>query len=392
MKQEDGKPKTAAKPTPRPRASPVVPKATAANNLQKTKQSADRPRPPIPVKKQSSYDASDSDIDGSRDNLVTDGDFGYETGSLDDGDLSGDLLSPAAQDEQKQIGSESVSQLSVSGHKGEIPVPVGKQSCQEDSTSRERQCMSYTYAGDEFRPLIVTEEGGLTAPVKPRKKSEEENQSSNCYDTVETIIPSDGPCRRQRPVMRYEEVEIVDGEYDRSNLAKLAAADVCNSQPVISTQDENKCSVAAGVDSVSYSEIQEVSVSFNDNTKPAAETNEREGKNRDDLYAVVQKKSKPLPKTKKPELPQKPAGRIVSDTYETITDELKDMIEACRTVDSSEQSPSSFHKEMHEPHSECKPTLPPRIPKPYSGPGPSAPTPRKKSVPDENVNIAAQHG
>ena len=152
-----------AKPTPRPRASPSVSKGTSSNKSLNIKQTSGRPRPPIPTKKQSSYDASDSDIDGSRDNLVTD--FGYETGSLDDSDLSSDLLSPVAQDEQKRIASNSASNITC--NKEEFPISIEKQKIPDHSISSSRQSMSYTYAGDEFRPLIVTEEGGLTAPVTP---------------------------------------------------------------------------------------------------------------------------------------------------------------------------------------------------------------------------------
>ena len=389
-----------AKPTPRPRAGPPVPKSSASKNAEKTKQVTGRPKPPVPVKKESSYDASDSDLDGSRDNLVGEGDFGYETGSLDDSDLSGDLLSPAAQDEHKQIANESNSQPLHIANEQEI-TSAQIQKPLEHGTTTVRQSMSYTYAGDEFRPLIVTNEGGIAAPVKPRLSDGDKKQPPNSYDMVETVISSDIPARKPRrpQLTQYEEVEIVDGEYDRSNVAKFSAAmDLCTSPSPISVQGSNDYYTVGEVDLMthgqvtdnSYSEVQEISLSFDDSTKQT-QSNEPEAVNPADLYAVVQKKTKASPKAKKPELPKKPVGRH-ADAYETITDGLKSMIDACHDVDSAELADSGLHDQGRESDTGHKPALPPRIPKPYSGPGPDIQTTKKKSIPQESQGLVLQNG
>lgn len=183
------------------------------------------------IKKESSYDASDSDSEhGSVDRLNADGDFGYETGSLDDSDVStGELLSPSAKDEQKTIltpgKSKSVGYsytevefrpLLVTDeggiatrHPEQYDTESDNRLSMDGDTSNDRR--SYTYAGDEFRPLIVTEGGGIAAPVEARKSSKD--------------YKAERQGNAGRPMtLAYEEVTIVDGGFDRSNIKVVPAS------------------------------------------------------------------------------------------------------------------------------------------------------------------------
>ena len=179
------------------------------------------------IKKENSYDTSDSDSQqGSVYGLNTDGDFGYETGSLDDSDVStGELLSPSAKDENKTILSRYQSEstgylyadvefrpLLVTNDGGIATRNPEKSSLKEDVFSVSDNTIddkSYTYAGVEFRPLIVTESGGIAAPVEGRKSSKDtEDRNSNEGNSC-----SSGD---REMLMEYEEVQIVDGGYDLS--------------------------------------------------------------------------------------------------------------------------------------------------------------------------------
>ncbi|CAH3148912.1 unnamed protein product [Porites lobata] len=340
-------------PVPRSRVA-----AAAKPSSQKTVKEPDTKKK-NEIKKESSYDASDSDSErGSVDRLNADGDFGYETGSLDDSDVStGELLSPSAKDEQKTIltpgKSKSVGYsytevefrpLLVTDeggiatrHPGQYDTGSDNRLSMDGDTSNDRR--SYTYAGDEFRPLIVTEGGGIAAPVEARKSSK------------------DYKAERQgnvgRPMtLAYEEVTIVDGGFDRSNIKVVPAS-------------------------------QKNTPAENSTTQPQS-----------DVYAVVQKKSK-VADSKEPEhskpprqnspmqrplvelgdvVPAIPGGRKDSSMYEAIAGELQNMIQACEDVELEEGSSRTTSNDTKTNSNERKTStgekrLPPPIPRPYSGPG-----------------------
>ena len=330
-------------PVPRSRAA-----AAAKPSSQKTVKEPDTKKK-NEIKKESSYDASDSDSEhGSVDRLNADGDFGYETGSLDDSDVStGELLSPSAKDEQKTIltpgKSKSVGYsytevefrpLLVTDeggiatrHPEQYDTERDNRLSMDGDTNNDRR--SYTYAGDEFRPLIVTEGGGIAAPVEARKSSKD--------------YKADRQGNAGRPMtLAYEEVTIVDGGFDRSNIKVLPAS-------------------------------QKNTPAENNTTQPQS-----------DVYAVVQKKPK-VADSKEPEhnkpprqnspmqrplvelgdvVPAIPGGRKDSSMYEAIAGELQNMIQACEDVELKEGSSrtNSNDTKMFEVEKKV-----PSIPKPYSG-------------------------
>lgn len=311
------------------------------------------------IKKENSYDASDSDSEqGSVDRLNTDGDFGYETGSLDDSDVStGELLSPSAKDENKTILSPDQSEntgysyadvefrpLLVTNDGGIATRNPEKSPLKGDIFSVSENAIddrrSYTYAGDEFRPLIVTESGGIAAPVEGRKSSKDaEDRNGNEGNTC----GSGG----RKMLMEYEEVHIVDGGYDRSNI-KLTSSDQRN-------MAENNDFHAVGPLNDVYAVVQ----------KKPKETDLKDSKDN-----VVQKQSTPIqrPIVELGDVaPAIPGGRKDSNMYEAITGELQNMIMACDEVELDEKPTRTTSSERKASSGDKK--VPPPIPKPYSGPG-----------------------
>lgn len=312
------------------------------------------------LKKESSYDASDSDSEkGSRDRLNTDGDFGYETGSLDDSDVStGEPLSPSAKDEQKTIltpgqsdndssctyAKIDVTQLPTVGEGG---TDVQSPETEIEYTELSLHCQGisdsapYTYAGNEFRPLIVQEGIGIAAPVKSRTTSENVNTPNE--DGVVDLCSSG-----KAAPLEYEEVKIVDGSFDRSNVKVVPS-----NQRTPDKDNENATHVIGP---------------------------------KNDLYAVVQKKPKgvenkdnstQLPRQSSPMqkpivelgdvVPAIPGGRKDSNMYQAITGELQSMIIACDNVQFEEISSRKNSVEKRTA-SENK-RIPPPMPKPYAGSG-----------------------
>lgn len=309
------------------------------------------------IKKENSYDASDSDSEhGSVDRLNTDGDYGYETGSLDDSDVStGELLSPSAKDENKTIltneqsGNPACTYTEVEF--GQVLVTkegdvVIRNSEKFDSGEGELVVVdgsafgdrkSYTYAGDEFRPLIVTEQGGISAPVEAKKYSKSSEDENGNGDRQRAG-------GRKKMVTEYEEVQIIDGSYDRTNVKVTSA-----------------------------------------NQKNRAETDDSHTLGPlNDVYAVVQKKPKETAcnenaeqkqtcTTQRPTLelgdvaPAIPGGRKDSSMYEAITGELQNMIMACDEVSLDQISSRTNANDKKGSPGDKK--VPPPIPKPYSGPG-----------------------
>ena len=309
------------------------------------------------IKKENSYDASDSDSEhGSVDRLNTDGDYGYETGSLDDSDVStGELLSPSAKDENKTIltneqsGNPACTYTEVefgqvlATKEGDVVI---RNSEKFDSGEGELVVVdgsafgdgkSYTYAGDEFRPLIVTEQGGISAPVEAKKYSKS-SEDENCNGDRQRAGG------RKKMVTEYEEVQIVDGSYDRTNIKVTSA-----------------------------------------NQKNRGETDDSHTLGPlNDVYAVVQKKPKETAfnenaeqkqtcTTQRPTLelgdvaPAIPGGRKDSSMYEAITGELQNMIMACDEVSLDQISSRTNANDKKGSPGDKK--VPPPIPKPYSGPG-----------------------
>ena len=355
----------AKKRSPNQGVAPPVPRsrtaALAKPSLQKTVKEVPNGKKKTELKKESSYDASDSDSEqGSVDRLNTDGDFGYETGSLDDSDVStGELLSPSAKDEQKTIltadrgGSSSYSYAEVefrplvvtdeggvaAEHSETQGLEDTKLSVNDDTSGDQR---SYTYAGDEFRPLIVAEGVGIAAPVEVRKSSKDPNGASG--------NERDRHGSGGRPtLMAYEEVKIVDGGFDRSNIKVMPA-----SQRTVDAESDNFHTIGP----------------------------------QNDVYAVVQKKPKDTdPKESENVAPQRqnspmqrpivelgdvvpaiPGGRKDSNMYEAITGELQSMIMACDDVEFEERSSRKNSLQERKTSSWDK-RAPPPIPKPYTGPG-----------------------
>ena len=312
------------------------------------------------LKKESSYDASDSDSErGSVDRLNTDGDFGYETGSLDDSDVStGELLSPSAKDEQKTIltpdqsGTAGYSYAEVelrpllvtdeggvATRQPEKGVDSGL-SVVDDTTSDHR---SYTYAGAEFRPLIVTEGGGIAAPVEGARKLSKDTKGGS--DHVGERRGSGG-----RPMlMAYEEVKIVDGGFDRSNIKVMPA-----SQKTVASESDTLHSTVGPQNDV-YAIVQK---------KPK----ETETKESDNVAPPRQNSPMQRPIVELGDVvPAIPGGRKDSSMYEAITGELQSMIMACDDVELEERSTRTSSNERKMSSGERR--VPPPIPKPYSGPG-----------------------
>ncbi|XP_029206013.2 uncharacterized protein LOC114969842 isoform X3 [Acropora millepora] len=346
-----------------PQRVPVPPKPQSKTTVplpQKTGRDDQKTKRKSELRKESSYDASDSDSEkGSRDRLNTDGDFGYETGSLDGSDAStGELLSPLAKDEQKTILTPSQSdngssciyaevdltQLPVAGE-GSTEVQSPETEVEYTELSLHRQgssdSASYTYVGNEFRPLIVQEGIGIAAPVKSQTTSKNVNTPND--NEVVDLCSSGKP-----PPSEYVEVKIVDGGFDRSNIKVVPS-----NQRTPDKENENATHIIGP---------------------------------KNDLYAVVQKKSKgaenkdnstQLPRQSSPMqkpivelgdvVPAIPGGRKDSNMYQAITGELQSMIIACDNVQFEERSSRKNSVEKRTT-SENK-RVPPPMPKPYAGSG-----------------------
>lgn len=370
----------AKKRSPNQGVAPPVPRsrtaALAKPSLQKTVKEVPNGKKKTELKKESSYDASDSDSEqGSVDRLNTDGDFGYETGSLDDSDVStGELLSPSAKDEQKTIltadrgGSSSYSYAEVEfrplvvtdegGTAAERSETQGledtKLSVNDDTSDDQR---SYTYAGDEFRPLIVAEGVGIAAPVEVRKSSKDPGNGASGNER-------DRRGSGGRPtLMAYEEVKIVDGGFDRSNIKVMPA-----SQRTIDTESDNFHTI--GPQNDIYAIVQ----------KKPKDTDPKESEN-----IAPQRQNSPM---KRPivelgdVVPAIPGGRKDSNMYEAITGELQSMIMACDDVEFEERSSRKNSQERKTSSGGRR--VPPPIPKPYTGPG------RNTSVLKEAQNVEAR--
>lgn len=200
---------------------------------------------------------------------------------------------------------------------------------------------SYTYAGDEFRPLIITEGLGIAAPVEARNSSQDPRGGND--------NKKGGHDSSVRPTRTdYEEVQIIDGGFDRSNIKVMPA-----NQRTMDTETDDFHTIGP----------------------------------QNDLYAVVQKKPKdtdskesgetaPPPRQSSPMqrpivelgdvVPAIPGGRKDSNMYEAITGELQSMILACDDVEFEERSSRTNSDEKNTPKEE---RVPPPIPKPYAGPG-----------------------
>lgn len=183
----------------------------------------------------------------------------------------------------------------------------------------------------------MTEQGGISAPVEAKKSS----KSSGDENSNGERQSAGG---RKKMVMEYEEVEVIDGGYDRTNI-KMTSANQRNTAET-------------------------------DNSHTLGPLN--------DVYAVVQKKPKETDcndsggqkqnsSTQRPTLelgdvaPSIPGGRKDSSMYEAITGELQNMIMACDEV-SLDQMPSRTSVDERKSSSGDR-KVPPPIPKPYSGPG-----------------------
>lgn len=147
----------------------------------------------------------------------------------------------------------------------------------EGSTSKDR--ISYAYAGNEFRPLIITDNGGIAGPVQPQTN-------------------------KQQPTS-YEEVEIHCGKFDRANV------------------DINQLMPSPEYENINYSHEESSSQTTQSTTLD-------DGGNTEDVYATVNKdRQKKTKETEQP--PEIPSRKDItrSDLYEHITGQLQTMIEAC---------------------------------------------------------------
>ena len=200
---------------------------------------------------------------------------------------------------------------------------------------------SYTYAGDEFRPLIVTEGLGIATPVEAPKLSRDPRDGND--------NKKGGHGSGVRPALtEYEEVQIIDGGFDRSNIKVMPA-----NQRTMDTETDDFHTIGP----------------------------------QNDVYAVVQKKpndtdskesdqTAPPPRQSSPMqrpivelgdvVPAIPGGRKDSNMYEAITGELQSMILACDDVEFEERSSRT---NSDEKNTENQKKVPPPMPKPYAGAG-----------------------
>ena len=357
--------------------------------------------------------------------LNNDGDFGYGSASFDESDLSNsELLSPSSRDENKSIatqnqkGNQGYSYAAVEfrpliiTEEGGLAAPVETRHPEilqrekgddsqnvnhMDTGSSEAACngTDYAYTGNEFRPLIVTKEGGIASTVGERKPS----HGSGSDNHNDEAVPKD---LRKMP-LPYEEVEVVDGEYDRSNVKfapvledcmnpRNVPSDVSADYVYSAVPDED----APGTDgSLRMESTCPLYVSDTPNTQSNAEQ----------LYAAVQKDQKQihgtpvsgpcdLPQQEKtgslpPALPPRaPSLERDFDTYEAITGELQSMIQACKEIEPSARPGRLPSEEKASSDGECKAAQrkgPPPVPKPYAGPGLASVV--KKEAAKEDVDL-----
>ncbi|KAK3744142.1 hypothetical protein QZH41_017960 [Actinostola sp. cb2023] len=258
------------------------------------------------AKKGSNYDASESDSDENDGKLSPKDDVGYETGSFDEIDAS----SPAAGDENKTILSKKDECSSSSYSYADLEFRPLIVTDEGGISAAPVDRLSYAYAGNEFRPLLITDDGGIAAPVEAQKSWDDKRQPTS-----------------------YEEVEILGGKFDRANVVQL-----------MPSAFENGKNSAEKEDFAKYETEQ-------NNRQHDFNITESKG----DIYATVQKDRNKTGTPKddvEPEIPpQIPSRKEItrSDLYEHITGELQNMIEACNEGKSGNG--------------------PPPLPQPYSGPG-----------------------
>jgi len=346
-----------------------VPRSRTAALTKPSSQKADKEVPSgkkkNEIKKENSYDASDSDSEhGSVDRLNTDGDFGYETGSLDDSDVStGDLLSPSGKDEQKTILMPSKSTGYSYAEVEFTPLLVtdeGGIATRHPEADTELTVngdhSSYTYAGDEFRPLIVAEDVGIAAPVEARKSSKEPK------DANEHEKERSGSGGRPPPIA-YEEVKVVDGGFDRSNIKVVPA-----NQRNVESESDTMHSVV-GPQNDLYAIVQ----------KKPKDTDSKES---DNIPALRQDGPVQRPFVELGDVvPAIPGARKDSSMYEAITGELQSMILACDDVELEEGS--SRKNSTERKTSSVDGRLPPPKPKPYAGPGLNRPVEKEQPKEEE---------
>lgn len=311
---------------------------------------------PPKIEKENSYDASGSDSDDLNlsGKLSPKDDIGYETGSFDEIDGSNsETTSPAAGEENKTILNQNQKGENTAGYSQNL------QTHKDENNSSER--LSYVYAGEEFRPLIITESGGIAGPLESKKSLDQSNNSPSVD--------------QRRAPMRYEEVEVLGGKFDRANVntAHLRPGMPGNNDAAVEDEDDT-------YETVNHQNISRTQQISNARQKDftAADGDQDAG----DVYAVVQKD-----KTKKenkinpgvshknqeseipPEIPSR-SNITKSDLCESISGELQDMIDSYDDHSTIGEISRSSSKDGYSSSDSGKlPGRPPPLPKPYSGPG-----------------------
>lgn len=229
-----------------------------------------------------SSSGSDSDEHELSGKLSPKDDIGYETGSFDDIDASSsETASPSAADENKSILDKQTAEASNYSY---ADLEFKSSNVADGGLTSSNERLSYAYAGNEFRPLVITNDGGIAASVETQ--------------------PNEN--KQQLQHTSYEEVEIQSGNFDRANLnltqlMPSSGYENCNYSQEGSTQRETHQSNVL------------------DHTDDSQ-----------DVYATVDKDRQKRPKEieKPPEIPSR-KDITRSDLYEHITGQLQNMIEAC---------------------------------------------------------------
>jgi hypothetical protein len=252
---------------------------------------------------------------------------------------------------------------------------LNTQSTKDTNNTDER--LSYAYAGDEFRPLIITDNGGIAAPLQ-RKQSEQINNLP--------LVDQ----RRAAP-MRYEEVEIHGGKFDRANLntTQLRAGNPGGTNIAVENEDDT-------YEAVDQQDIASSTHQRNEQTTNARQDFTLDSGDQDvgDVYAVVQKDKnrkdrvhtnyKPdeaSNKNRVSDIPPKLPSRMditKSDLCESISGELQNMINACDEGTNGNTNGTTSRSSSREGYSL---SVRPPLPKPYSGSG--------VGVTGENTEVAA---
>ena len=323
--------------------------------------------------------ASDSDSErGSSGALNAEGDIGYGSGSFDDSDLSNnELLSPSAKEENKNFA----------------PKP------------------DYSYATVEFRPLIITDGGGVAAPVDTRNPEvlrESDDKSitrDDCSVNSNESSPGDSSGSvdalrdsRRRAPLEYEQVEVIDGEYDRSNVKFTALSDepgsVCENDTYSTAADEEMASRNDTLPKEStcplyISDIQDVVPKVSQIYAAVQKPPKQDNKPTPDVPTTelaAQEKTGSLP----PAIPPRPAS-LEGDfnTYKAITGELQSMIQACDGIEPHVGHGRPLVEQRVSPDNSPQKAVPPPIPKPYAGPGPFSGVKGTNPMPLEDGNESA---